>query len=271
MKSVPNCPYYSIMKASEKTYNTPLVAEKDICIVVPTFNNERTISVVIDQLLRFSYTIIVVADGCTDHTIGLLMSYADSILPIIYKRNRGKGYALKCGLLRAQEMGFRYAITIDADGQHYTEDIPLFVEEIQKHPDSLVIGSRILQNENMSKNSTFANHFSNFWFYIQTGKPLPDTQTGFRLYPLRELKCLNLLTNKYEAELELLVFSCWHGIELRPISIQVYYPPREERVSHFRPFIDFMRIFLLNTFLCLAAIVYGLPLRIYHSIRRGRR
>ena len=198
----------------------------------------------------------------------MLQRFADKMIILHQEKNRGKGIALKIGLAYAKEVGFRYAITIDSDGQHYPEDIPLLVEEVQKHPDALITGSRNLQSENRSKNSTFANKFSNFWFYVQTGKRLPDTQTGFRLYPLHRMKHFALLTAKYEAELELLVFASWHGIELRSIPVRVYYPPLDERVSHFRPFIDFARISLLNTFLCFAAIVYGLPLRIVHFIRR---
>lgn len=241
---------------------------EDFCILIPTFNNEQTIVQIVERAQKCAYPIIIVNDGSTDRTKELLQRFADKMIILHQEKNRGKGIALKIGLAYAKEAGFRYAITIDSDGQHYPEDIPLLVNEVQKHPDALITGSRNLQSENRSKNSTFANKFSNFWFYVQTGKRLPDTQTGFRLYPLHKMKHFALLTAKYEAELELLVFASWHGIELRSIPVRVYYPPLDERVSHFRPFIDFARISLLNTFLCCAAIVYGLPLRIGHFIRR---
>jgi glycosyltransferase involved in cell wall biosynthesis len=256
------------MSQSEIDINHSESFTKDICIIIPTYNNEKTIARVIRQTLLFPYQVIVVNDGCTDQTSQLLSEFKDDIIIISNPTNRGKGVALKKGLLEAQSLGFRYAITLDADGQHYPEDIPLFVDALQTHPDTLIIGSRILRDKNMSKNSTFANRFSNFWFYVQTGKRLPDTQTGFRLYPLSKMKYLKLLTAKYEAELELLVFSSWHGIELLPIHIRVFYPSKEERVSHFRPFMDFARISMLNTALCVAAIIYGMPLRILRFCRR---
>ncbi len=256
------------MNESKKEKHIALFAEDDLCIVIPTYNNDKTIAHVIRRVLCFPYPVIVVNDGCTDHSMEQLNEFKGNITVISLLHNKGKGYALKTGLMKAQSLGFRYAITLDADGQHYPEDIPLFIKAVESHTDSLIIGSRILEDKNMSKNSTFANHFSNFWFYIQTGKKLPDTQTGYRLYPLRRMKHLKMLTAKYEAELELLVFSSWHGINLIPISVRVYYPPKEERVSHFRPFTDFARISLLNTFLCLAAIIYGLPMRIRNCIRR---
>ena len=159
-------------------------------------------------------------------------------------------------------MGFAYAITLDADGQHYPADIALFLKANQEHPGALSIGRRLLEGTVRSKGSNFANKFSNFWFYVQTGKALEDTQTGYRLYPLHKLSGLGLLTSRYEAELELLVFASWHGVELVSIPVNVYYPPREERVSHFRPGKDFARISVLNTVLCFLAVVYGLPLRL---------
>ena len=120
-----------------------------------------------------------------------------------------------------------------------------------------MVGSRNLQADGMPAGNTFANRFSNFWFRVQTGISLPDTQTGFRLYPLHHLPCLGLLTARYESELELLVFSAWRGARLVPVGISVSYPG--DRVSHFRPFWDFFRISLLNTALCIIALVYGYP------------
>lgn len=102
----------------------------------------------------------------------------------------------------------------------------------------------------MPGTNTFANKFSNFWFAVQTGIRLPDTQTGMRIYPLQRLHGLSLLTSRYEAELELLVFAAWSNEKIIPVPVRVYYPSAEERISHFRPAYDFTRISILNTFLC---------------------
>ena len=185
---------------------------------------------------------------------------------IDYGQNRGKGYALKQGFKKAKQMGFDYALTIDSDGQHFPEDIPLFVEALEQHPGALIVGSRNLNQENMPGGNTFANKFSNFWFKIQTGIDLPDTQTGYRLYPLRWLP--HIFSARYEAELSLLVFSAWRGIDLVPIKVNVFYP--EDRVTHFRPFWDFFRISVLNTILCLVSFVYGWPSRLIHKLFRRK-
>lgn len=239
-----------------------------ICVVMPTYNNGGTLRDVVERVMQFCNDVIVVNDGCTDTSADILASLGDKITVVAYGKNRGKGYALKKGIEKAKELGFDFAITIDSDGQHYPEDIPLFINALERHPDALIIGSRNLNEENMPGKNTFANKFSNFWFKIQTGVKLPDTQTGYRLYPLNNLPNLNLLTSRYEAELELLVGSAWRGVDLIPIKINVFYPKAEERVTHFRPFWDFFRISVLNTFLCIMAVFYGLPSRL---IRRARR
>jgi len=248
-----------------KDQQQQLLHDRGICVVIPTYNNDGTIAAVVADTLKECSDVIVVNDGSTDNTSNILHAI-EGITLVDYEKNRGKGYALKCGFERALQMGFAYAITLDADGQHYPHDIQHFLKANQEHPGALIIGNRMLEGVDRSKGSSFANQFSNFWFYIQTGRHLQDTQTGYRLYPLKKLYGLSLLTSRYEAELELLVFASWHGVELIPIDIDVYYPPKEQRVSHFRPGKDFARISLLNTVLCFLAIVYGLPLRIFRGL-----
>lgn len=238
-----------------------LLHDRGICVVIPTYNNAGTIADVVTGTLTECQDVIVVNDGSTDDT-GSILRQTERITLVEYAQNRGKGFALKKGFEKALQLGFSYAITLDGDGQHYPKDIRQFLQANLDYPGALIIGNRKLEGVERSKGSSFANKFSNFWFYIQTGRNLSDTQTGYRLYPLKKLHGLSFLTSRYEAELELLVFSSWHGVNIIPIPIDVYYPPREERVSHFRPGKDFTRISILNTVLCFLAIVYGLPLRL---------
>lgn len=232
-----------------------------ICVIVPTYNNSGTLQSVIDSCLEWTPFLVIVNDGSTDNTGHLLSFYADNeaVEVVGYSQNKGKGHALRVGFAYARSNGFRYAITIDADGQHFASDIPVFVKAIMDTPDALVIGSRDITAKNMPAGNTFANKFSNFWFKVQTCKSLPDTQTGYRLYPLKQMGTMWWVTSRYEAELEMLVFAAWHGIKLVPVSINVYYPPVGERVSHFRPGMDFFRISVLNTVLCVLAVLYGGP------------
>ncbi len=245
-----------------------MMKTKRVCVVVPTYNNAKTIVDVIRRIQVITNNIIVVIDGCTDDTRERLKEFNGSGLEIIdYEKNRGKGHALLEGGKHAIKKGYEYVITIDSDGQHFPEDIPLFVEALEKHPGALIVGARNLQEKNMPGGNTFANKFSNFWFTVQTGIRLPDTQTGFRLYPLSKLRGMRWITSRYEAELELLVFAAWCGLKLVTVPVKVYYPPQGERVSHFRPATDFVRISLLNTVLCFFAVCYGWPRMLIHKLR----
>lgn len=235
--------------------------DRAVCVMIPVYNNAATIRSVVEDALHYCDDVIVVDDGSDDGTEEIV-NQIKGIYLVSYRKNRGKGYALKEGISKALELGFAYAITMDADGQHMASDIPAFLEANIRWPGSIILGNRVGGNIIRSKGSNFANKFSNFWFAVETCKRLPDTQTGFRLYPLRKLHGYRLLTSRYEAELELIVFASWHGVAIHSIPVSVYYPPMEKRVSHFRPGLDFTRISILNTILCFLALGYALPLRI---------
>lgn len=239
------------------------------CVIIPTYNNAGTIRQVVEDVGRYARSVIVVDDGSTDGTGDRLKGLG--VILVRHARNRGKGRALQTGFSLALREGFDYAVTIDADGQHFAEDIPAFLEAVRKNPGSLVVGSRNLSVEGMPARNTFANRFSNFWFCVQTGFRLPDTQTGFRLYPLRRMGHLWWLTARYEAELAMLVYAAWQGIDLVSVPVRVYYPPAENRVSHFRPVRDFVRISLLNTLLCVLAVLYGYPARFLRCLLHKRK
>ena len=248
------------------------VEENEVCAVIPTYQNAKTLLKVVADVHRVVDTVFVVDDGSNDGTAALLDKTTGNERPekvLTHPKNCGKGAALKTGLTYARQQGFRYAVTVDADGQHRADDIPALLKAVEEEPDALAIGSRGLQHENMPAKSTFANRFSNFWFALQTLQRLPDTQSGLRIYPLRRLHGLRWMSARYEAELTLLVFSAWAGVKLLPVPVSVYYPPRDQRVTHFRPGRDFTRISVLNTLLCFLMVVYGWPRIFCRQIARG--
>lgn len=237
----------------------------NFCVIVPTYNNHKTLKKVLDSIIDFTQNIIIVNDGSTDETSEILKQYSQ-FTQIHHPKNIGKGRALRNGFRKAIEMHFEYAVTIDSDGQHFASDIPNFIAEIQKEPNSLLIGSRNMTQENVPKKSSFGNKFSNFWFWFETGIKLEDTQSGFRLYPL-QLIPKQFYTNKFEFEIEVIVRSAWKGIVVKNIPIQILYDPAE-RVSHFRPFKDFTRISILNTVLVLNTLLYIKPRDFFRKAKK---
>lgn len=235
------------------------------CVIIPTYNNEKTLKRVLDQTLPFTSNIIVVNDGSTDSTSEILSGYPE-ISVINQPKNQGKGMALRLGFKEALRQNFDYAVTIDSDGQHFPADIPVFLSEIEKNGDALLIGDRNMQQEGIPGKSSFGNRISSFWFWFETGIRLKDTQSGFRLYPIQQMKNFQYFTRKFEFEIEVIVKAAWAGIPVKNVPIQVLYD-ESERVSHFRPFKDFIRISLLNTWLVLLALLYIKPRDYFRSFK----
>jgi glycosyltransferase involved in cell wall biosynthesis len=243
--------------------------KSNVCIIIPSFNNAKTLGNVILQTQKYCKDVFVVNDGSTDNTLDVL-NKINGFKLVSYEKNKGKGFAIRKGFKAALDDGFEYAITIDSDGQHFPEDIAKVMLKHEKNPGALLIGSRNIEAEGMPSKNTFANKFSNFWYWAETGQKLPDTQSGFRLYPIGKYKNTKWFTTKYEFEIEVLVRSNWSNIKTIPIPIRVYYPPKEERVSHFKPLKDFTRISILNTFLVLITYLYIMPLRFFKYLLNNK-
>ena len=227
-------------------------------MIIPTYNNHRTVAGVIRDVLVFTPDVIVVNDGSTDGTDEVLKQFPE-IAVLNNDKNRGKGFSLRKAFAFALEKGFDYAITLDSDGQHLAKDIPVFLEKIKNEPDSLIIGARNMNVDNVPAKSSFGKKFSNFWITVTTGLKLSDTQSGFRLYPIRKMAGTRYLSHRFEFEVEAIVKAAWQGIPVTSVPVTVFYPPKNERISHYRPLTDFLRISLLNYLLVNIAIFVYWP------------
>lgn len=235
------------------------------CVLIPTYNNAKTIEGVIQSTLEYCHDVILINDGCTDSTPEILKRYPQLIV-VTHPVNKGKGVGLRNGFKKAVELGFDYAISIDSDGQHYPSDFIVFLNKVEEQPGSLIIGARNMTVDNVPTKSTFGNKFSNFWFWAETGISLPDTQSGYRLYPVQRLKKIWLFTTKFELEIEVIVKAAWRGIPVISVPVSVYYAPQEERVSHFKPSRDSTRISFLNSYLFILALIFWRPVMLLRSI-----
>ncbi len=241
--------------------------KKSICAIIPTYNNAATLEQVVRETQQFVKEVIVVNDGSTDDTPAILNNIKD-ISILSWSKNRGKGYALRRGFQYAWEKGYRYALTLDSDGQHDPGDIPLFLEKLTPGEATLIIGARNMDHEGVPGRSNFGRKFSNFWFWVETGIHHPDTQSGFRLYPLAPIHAKHWITRRFEFEIEVIVRLAWQGVKITHVPVSVHYEKEENRISHFRPFIDFTRISILNTFLVFIALFYIKPRNLFRLYSR---
>jgi uncharacterized protein (DUF2062 family) len=227
---------------------SPAATSIRIVAIIPTYNNAASIARVIADVRQYVPDIIAVNDGSTDATAQILGTIGRITL-VAFDRNQGKGRALQAGFAQALALGFTHAITIDADGQHLTADIPLFIEKGHAERETLWIGSRSIPVDATlpPPRSRFGRRFGNFWYRFITGTILDDTQCGFRLYPLTMITSLTLKGARYEYEQEALIKAAWSGTPVRQIPIHLYYQEAGERVSHFRTVRDFLRISAVNS------------------------
>ena len=241
--------------------------ELKCCVIIPTYNNSGTLSSIISGVLKFTDSVIVVNDGSTDGTSDILKQFQD-ITVVTHEVNKGKGIALRTGFKKAVELDLDYAVTIDSDGQHNPEDLPNFIEKIEKEPGSLIVGARNMEQSTVPGKSSFGHKFSNFWYKVETGIDLPDTQSGYRLYPVKKLKDIRYITNRFEFEIEVIVRAAWAGIRVTHVPVSVIYFPKETRVSHFRPVRDFTRVSILNTILVFLAFTIFRPLMYIRDLKK---
>lgn len=241
--------------------------DKKVCVLVPTYNNEQTLEKVLTDVLEFTDQVIVVNDGSTDSTRQILQKFPQ-INRINFPVNQGKGLALRQGFEVAVDNGYEYAITIDSDGQHFAEDLPKFITKLETHPAAIIVGARNMEQSSIPGKSSFGHKFSNFWFWVETGITMQDTQSGYRLYPVKLLQDLRFFTKKFEFEIEVMVRAAWNGIEMAHVPVRVFYAEKGKRVSHFRPFKDFTRISILNTFLVTMALFYIKPRDLVRGLKK---
>jgi uncharacterized protein (DUF2062 family) len=229
------------------------------CILIPCFNHPTTVAAVVATAQKFA-PVIVVDDGST-----LPLPALPGCDLVKLETNSGKGAALRAGFQRALELGYTHAITMDADGQHYAEDLPKFLEAIQAQPESFIVGVRDLAAAGCPGHRQRSNAVSSFWFRVGTGVRLSDTQCGFRGYPLALVKKLFVKSQRYAYELEFMVRAAWVGTTLVAVPVKCTYHDGI-RNSHFRPVVDLWRITSMNIKLVLQSWFVPRGLRMEWSL-----
>ena len=229
------------------------------CVLIPCFNHAATVAAVA-RAAAAQHPVLVVDDGST-----VPLPELPGCKVIRLERNLGKGAALRAGLRRAAELGFTHAITMDADGQHYAEDLPKFCAVATAQPDALVVGVRDFYAAGCPTHRRRSNAVSTFWFRVETGVRLGDTQCGFRCYPLGLAQRVKTRSGRYAFELEFLVRAAWVGAPIVAVPVKCSYADGI-RNSHFRPVKDLAHITLMNIGLVLQSWVVPPRLRTAWSL-----
>ena len=208
--------------------------------VIPVYNHAGTVAGVVERALALNFPVFVIDDGSTDDTQKRIKEIPGARV-ICHKKNMGKGAAVMSGFVAAA-MEADWAITIDADGQHYPEDAQKLIAAIPDGVRAIVVGARQdMRGVHVPWTSRFGRKFSNFWVWISGGPVLSDSQSGMRLYPLPETIVLPVKARRFQFEVEVLVQAKRKGLKVLEAPVRVVYNPDGLRISHFRPFVDFVR------------------------------
>jgi glycosyltransferase involved in cell wall biosynthesis len=219
-----------------------------IWCVVPVYNNAATVAEVVRQCRAHLPQVLVVDDGSTDTDVSALFA-GTGVVVLKHQGNRGKGQAILSASRYVEQHDGLYLITIDADGQHVPGDIEKFIPLLQEQGPGIIIGSRDFATENVPSSSRFGRSFANFWLKVETGLTVDDCQSGFRAYPARQLNQLRFKGSRYDFEAEVLAKAAWAGLRLRTVPVEVRYPKPAERISHFKPVLDNMRLTRIHSML----------------------
>jgi glycosyltransferase involved in cell wall biosynthesis len=217
------------------------MADARVAALIPVLDGAGTIEAVVRGARRRVGYVVVVDDGSSDGSAERASQAGAEVLR--HGRNRGKGAALRSGLAHLHGRGFTHAFTLDADGEHLPDEMPVLLAEVERHPKAILVGARRREaGQQIAGRNRFGNAFADWWVARAAGRALPDTQSGFRVYPIASVLDLGTRSDRYAFESEVLILASLRGIEIVSREVAVYYPPPAERVSHYRPWGDTLPI-----------------------------
>ncbi|MDH4230418.1 MAG: glycosyltransferase family 2 protein [Nitrospirota bacterium] len=217
------------------------LTERNICCVIPAYNEARRISSVIRGAREHINDVIVVDDGSGDATAELAQKAGAYVLR--HDLNRGKGMALRTGFSHVMKRGYRAVLTLDADGQHDPSEIRKFLSAFQENSGDVIIGSRLWDKAAIPRYRYIPNQIGIFCISKAAGCRIEDTQSGFRLYRKEVLDALNLVTTGFETETEILIKAGKKGFKIHHLPVSAIY--HSDYTTNFRPVRDFYRISIL--------------------------
>ncbi|MEM4480467.1 MAG: glycosyltransferase family 2 protein [Candidatus Bathyarchaeia archaeon] len=216
-----------------------------VSIVIPVFNEEPTVGNVIERVkaaierMNLPYEILVIDDCSTDNSLEVSKSKKVKVYQL--ERHMGKGYALRLGFKEAKG---EIIVTLDSDGSHKPEELPMMLEPILRDEADLVVGSRFLSRENVFSNklNKIGVQLFNLLIRILTGKATTDSQSGYRAFKSAVLEKIQLKSKGYEIESEMLVKALKSGFKSKEVSIS--FEQRTYGKSKLAPFRDGIKIFM---------------------------
>lgn len=210
-----------------------------VLVIIPAYNAEQTLAELIERIRKSAPGVpaLVVDDGSTDSTAEI--ASAAGVAIISFPQNRGKGAGLRAGFRYAIENNYSAVVTIDADLQHLPEEIPLFLE--RNDSKSILMGTRLINTEVMPFGRWVSNNWTSLIVSVFSSRRVRDSQSGFRLIPCSVLKSLNLNSDRYDLESELLFKAGGLHAPVREVPVTTVYRNSKSHIAPLRDTGRFIR------------------------------
>ena len=216
-----------------------------VCILIPAYDAEMTIGPVVRECAALGYPVVVVDDGSHDATAAVVAAQrASGITLLLHERNKGKGGALRTGFRWALDNGFEAVVTVDADGQHDCSAIPRLIDAARGGRYGILIASRHSQFEQMAGLRRIWNRIGVWCLRRRTGFEITDSQSGFRYYSSRLLESVQLKSQEYAMEMEILMKAWKRCFKIGSIPVAARVADGRS-TSHYRPITDTFAICMI--------------------------
>jgi glycosyltransferase involved in cell wall biosynthesis len=221
---------------------------RKVCVVIPAYNAERTLSPLLVNLKRTlpEATILVVNDGSVDNTHEI--AAAEDIVYLKHHSNRGKGAALKTGFAHALNLGADLIATMDADLQHDVGDLRGLLEKIENDNLDLVIGARMWDLASMPIHRRISNKTTSQLLSWRLQQKISDSQCGLRVHRARLLREISVWSNHFDFESELLLKAGLGGFRIGFVNIRTIYHRESKSSMRWFDTLRFIKVYCTSFF-----------------------
>lgn len=207
-----------------------------ICVLIPSYNEERAIGGIVKSLRERGLTVYVIDDGSVDRTAAIASE--NGAVVIRHKVNCGKGASLRQGFSHVAKKQYQAVLVMDGDNQHEVDDIDGFIRCMETTGADMVIGNRMHDTRRMPSERRWTNRFMSALISMLAGQRVPDSQCGFRLIRTAVLEKISLESSNYEIESEMIIKAARHGFRIASVPIETIYEDEKSRIN---PAIDTLR------------------------------
>ena len=217
-----------------------LSSKNKICAVIPFYNEAKSLPKLIPEVEKYVDVIICVDDGSTDNS-AQIAAQSNKVILIKNDKNFGKGYSLRRGFEMSIERGCDVTVSIDADLQHEPKFIPHFIDYIADK--QVVIGNRLHNTSSMPIHRRASNRITSFMLQSKFGKPILDSQCGYRAFKNNILSCILPDSKGFEAETEMIIRALRKNIKIDFIPISTIYADEQSKMRNVQATIGFLKVF----------------------------